>query len=105
MQQSHYESHPDQMIRAKQINITKEKPELIQIADFLAYSFAKAKTVQEYKNKDFFIEIIKTLNPAIAKKLSTLSFCNFLYPFRSDRIALLNSKFVLIFCYVFTEKF
>ena len=62
----HYESHPDQMIRAKQINITKEKPELIQIADFLAYSFAKAKTVQEYKNKDFFIEIIKTLNPAIS---------------------------------------
>lgn len=58
-----YESHPDEMIRAKQIDITKEKPELIQIADLLAYSFAKAKTVQEYKDKDFFFKIIEILNP------------------------------------------
>jgi hypothetical protein len=58
-----YENHQDQMIRVKQINITKEKPELIQIADFLAYSFAKAKTVQEYRDKDFFVKIIEILNP------------------------------------------
>jgi hypothetical protein len=64
-----YESHPDQMIRAKQNNIVGEKPSLIQIADFLVYSFAKAKTVQRYKNKEFFIEMIGILNP-VSRRIS-----------------------------------
>jgi len=60
-----YPSHPDDMIRLKQINIHNDipKPSLIQIADFLAYSFAKAKTIQESKDKQFFIEIINIMKP------------------------------------------
>lgn len=51
-----YENHPDQMIRAKQIDITEEKPELIQIADFLAYSFAKAKQSKNTRIKTFLLK-------------------------------------------------
>jgi hypothetical protein len=49
--------------------ISGTKPSLIQIADFLVYSFAKARTIQQYRNKDFFIEMMEILNP-VSKKFS-----------------------------------
>jgi len=47
----------------KQDNIIGSKPDLIQLADFMAYSFAKAKCVQIFNNKDFFIEVLDIIKP------------------------------------------
>ena len=57
-----YSDSSDEIIRARETR-TESKPPLLQIADLVAYSFAKAKTVQSYKNKQFFIELIKVLQP------------------------------------------
>lgn len=40
-----------------------------QVADFVAYSFAKAKTIQSDQNKEFFIKIMKILNPRIRENI------------------------------------
>lgn len=60
-----YQKEGTELTRARETKSLKAKPALIQIADFLAYSFAKAKTIQVFRDKDFFIEMIEILNPEI----------------------------------------
>ncbi len=59
-----YESTNLEDVRLKHTSYTNgEKAPLIQLADFFAYSFSKATCIQNYKNKDYFIEIQNILSP------------------------------------------